>query len=63
VETREQKQLTYDEARRTIADDFVNYHRNRIARSVQEGLKKQYGVTICKDVWQRNLSSIGIESQ
>jgi hypothetical protein len=63
VETREQKQLTYDEARRTIADDFVNYHRNRIARSVQEGLKKQYAVTIYKDVWQRTLSSIGIESQ
>ncbi|MDP2886149.1 MAG: peptidyl-prolyl cis-trans isomerase [Ignavibacteria bacterium] len=63
VETREEKQLTYEEVRKTIADDFVNYQRNRIARSVQEGLKKHYGVTIYKDVWQRNLSSIGIESQ
>jgi hypothetical protein len=63
VETRVEKQLTYDEVRRTIADDFATSHRNRIAQSVHEGLKKKYGVTMYKDLWQRNLRSIGIESK
>jgi parvulin-like peptidyl-prolyl isomerase len=60
---REEKQLSYDAARKTISDDFANYHRERIGQSVREGLKRKYTVTIYNDVLQRIFSSMGINPQ
>jgi hypothetical protein len=60
---REAKQLTYDDVKKTIADDFVNYHRNKIAQSVEEQLKKKYVVNIYKDVLRQALLQIGINPQ
>ena len=60
---REEKQLSYDDAKKTIADDFANYHRERIGQSVREGLKKKYAVTIYNDVLRRIFSSMGINPQ
>ncbi len=57
---REAKQLTYDDVKKTIADDFENYHRSKIAQSVEEQLKKKYVVTIYKDVLRQALLQIGI---
>jgi len=62
VGRREEKQLTYEDATKTIAEDLATYHRDRIAQSVKELLKKQYVVKIDNDELQRNLSTIGISS-
>jgi len=63
VGMREEKQLSYDDVNKTIADDFANYHRERIAQSVREHLKKKYTATIYGDALRQNLSSIGISLQ
>jgi hypothetical protein len=63
VGTREEKQLSYDDVKKTIADDFAKYHRERIAQSVRERLKRKYSVTIYRDVLQKLFSSIGIIPQ
>ncbi len=61
IVTREEKQLTYDEAKKTIADDFTDYYRNKITQSVGERLKIKYSVIVYKDVLNQNLASIGIK--
>jgi len=60
---RDEKQLSYDDARKTISDDFATYHRERIGQSVRERLKKKYAVTIYNDVLQRMFSFLGISPQ
>ena len=60
VGVREEKQLSYDDVKKTIAADFANYHRERIAQAIADRLKKKYTVTIYKDVLQKDLMSIGI---
>lgn len=54
IETREEKQLTYDDAKKNLPDDFAKYHRERIAEIVRERLKKKYAdsVFIDKDLLQ-----------
>ena len=59
-EIREEKQLTYDDVKKTIASDFADYYRNKIAQSVAEQLKKEYAYTIYKDTLQQDLLSTGV---
>ncbi len=61
--TRGDKQLTFDDARKSIVDNFRKYYRNRIAQSVTELLRKKYAVTIYGDVLRQNLISSGINPQ
>jgi parvulin-like peptidyl-prolyl isomerase len=61
--TRDDKQLTFDDARKSIVDNFRKYYRNRIAQSVTELLRKKYAVTIYGDVLRQNLISSGINPQ
>ncbi len=63
MEKRGERQLTYDDVKNSIASDFAEYYRNKIAQSVAEQLRKKYPVTIYKDVLQRNLLSGGINPQ
>jgi hypothetical protein len=60
---REAKQLTYDDVKNTIADDFMKYYRNKITQATAEKLKKKYVVTIYKHVLDQNLLKIGINPQ
>jgi len=62
VGVREEKQLSYEDAKKTIADDFVNYHRERISKGLREQLKKKYDARVYKDVLKKDLASIGITS-
>jgi hypothetical protein len=61
VGIREEKQLSYDEAKKTAPDDFANFHRDRISGTVRDRLKAHYGVAIDNDVFQKCLRSIGID--
>lgn len=60
---REERQLTFGDVRATIAADFADYYRNKIAHSVAEKLKRKYAVEIYEDVLRRDLISSGINSQ
>ena len=61
--TRDEKQLTFEDARKTIVDDFKDYYRNKIAQSVAEKLRKKYTVTIYNDVVKQNLAATGVNPQ
>ena len=63
IAIREEKQLTYDDVKKTIADECTNYHRKEITSRVEEQLKKKYIVEIYKDVLKQQLSSTGIKLQ
>ena len=63
VHTQEEKQLSYDDVKNRIAEDFSNYHRDRIGESVAARLKSEYSVTIFRDVLLKNLSPLGIKPE
>jgi hypothetical protein len=63
IGTQEEKQLSYEDVNKTIADEFANYHRERIALSVAEQLRRKYSVTIYRDVLKKHLLSMGINPQ
>jgi hypothetical protein len=62
VGRREEKQLTYDDVRGTIAEDFANYHRGIISRATRTALWKKYNVTLHPDVLRECLAAIGIKT-
>ncbi len=55
VELRPEKQLTLDEARETISDDFKEYEKKRLGSETVERLKTKYGFRIYDDVVRRNI--------
>jgi hypothetical protein len=59
---REEKQLTYEDVRGTIAEDFANYHRGLISRATRTELWKKYSVTLHPDVLRECLTAIGIKT-
>lgn len=61
--TREAKQLTFEDARKTIVDDFKEYYGNVIARYVAEQLGKKYHVQIYENVLKQNLAASGVHVQ
>jgi parvulin-like peptidyl-prolyl isomerase len=63
IAAQEEKQLTYKDVEKTIAGNFREYHRARIAKLVQEQLMKNHSVTIYDDVLKKDLSLIRINGQ
>ncbi len=61
VERREERQLYYPDVEKTIANDFAEYSRKRIAEENRELLQKKYPVTIFRDIAKKDLSAQGIE--
>ncbi len=53
---RPEKQLTYDDVRNSITEDFKNYHRNVIAKEVEERLKTKYKPVINEEVLAKLIS-------
>ena len=60
---REEKQLLYQDVEKTIADEFLNFNRERITHATEEHLRAKYPVIIYKDIFKQNLSFIGITAQ
>ena len=60
IATREEKQLLYQDVEKTITDEFVKFHRDKISRALEEQLKAKYPTTIHKDILEKHLSLIGI---
>jgi hypothetical protein len=56
VEKREQKQLTYDDVKNTIAKDYVEYSTRKLSDETAKQLRKKYNVTIYEDVLAKKLS-------
>lgn len=54
---RPEKQLTYDDVRNSITEDFKNFHRNIIAKNVEEMLRTKYKPVIIEDVLTKLISS------
>jgi hypothetical protein len=63
IARQEEKQLTYNDVERTIAETYKKYYKNEMTKRVEEQLKKKYPITIYKDVLKQNLSSLGIKSE
>ena len=61
IAIREEKQLSYKDVEKTIADVFKKYHREEIARATQDRLRRKYTVTVYTDVLDRELASMGIK--
>jgi PPIC-type PPIASE domain len=60
---REEKQLLYQDVEKTIANEFINFNREKITRAAEEQLREKYPVIIYKDNLKQNLSSLGITAQ
>ena len=56
VEARPEKQLTLDDARKSIAADFREFQMTKIGNETAETLKNKYGYTIREDVLMRNIA-------
>ena len=52
-----QKQLTYDEVKNRIVEDYKNYYRQKISSEVEKQLKSKYDVEIYEDVLSKKLST------
>lgn len=52
-----QKQLTYDEVKNRIVEDYKNYYRQKISSEAEKQLKSKYGVEIYEDVLSKKLST------
>ena len=63
VGIREEKQLSYEDVKTTIATVFTKYHRDEITRVTQDRLKEKYTVTVYTDVLNRELAAVGIKQQ
>jgi hypothetical protein len=63
INRQEEKQLTYHDAEKTIADDFVNHYRKIFSLATEEQLKKKYNVIIYQDVLRNALLSSGKNPQ
>ena len=57
IENTPEKQLTLEEARHRIPNDYKNAERQKLVNETAERLKKKYGFKVYKDVLTRNLSS------
>jgi len=60
---REEKQLLYQDVEKSIADEYLNFNREKITRATEEQLREKYPVVIYKDNLKQNLSFIGITTQ
>jgi parvulin-like peptidyl-prolyl isomerase len=58
IENTPEKQLTLEEARQRIPNDYKNAERQKIENETAERLKKKYGFKVYEDVLMRNISSV-----
>jgi hypothetical protein len=54
---RPEKQLTYDDVKNTIQEDFKNYYRRKIDEDIQERLKIKYNPVINQEVLAKLIST------
>ncbi len=60
VSKREEKQLSYDDVKSNIKDDFIKFYREKVTREIIEKLKVKYDVKIYYENLKSELSSEGI---
>jgi len=53
---RPEKQLTFDDVKNTITEDFKNYHREKIEKEIEEQLRSKYQPVINEDVLAKVIS-------
>ncbi len=58
-----EKQLTYDEVRKSIADDFIKYHRKQISQEVTKYLYDNYEVNINEKLLAKAIKSLSDEKK
>ena len=58
VAVRPEKQLTYDDAKDKVINDYKNYYRRLLEDETEAKLKEKYGVKIFEDVLASNLSHV-----
>ncbi len=58
-----ERQLTYDDVRKSIANDFINYHRKQISQQVTQYLYDNYEVTINEKVLAKAIKSLSDEKK
>ncbi|HQM36956.1 MAG TPA: peptidyl-prolyl cis-trans isomerase [Candidatus Marinimicrobia bacterium] len=58
-----EKQLTYDEVRKSIADDFIKYHRKQISQEVTKYLYDNYEVNINEKLLAKAIKSLSDEQK
>lgn len=63
ITKQEEKQLTYNDVERTIAETYKKYYKNEMTKRVEEQLKKKYPAIIYNDNLNRKLVSMGINQQ
>ncbi|MCX7798276.1 MAG: peptidyl-prolyl cis-trans isomerase [Melioribacter sp.] len=60
VYKREEKQLTYDDVKENIRNDYMKYKKEKFSVELNNRLKNKYGVRVFDDVLKEKLASIGI---
>ncbi|MEJ5352324.1 MAG: hypothetical protein WHS65_12120 [Melioribacteraceae bacterium] len=60
VYKRDEKQLTYDDVKDKIKNDFINYHKEQKSEELIKQLKDKYGVKIYDNILKEKLLSLGI---
>jgi parvulin-like peptidyl-prolyl isomerase len=53
---RPEKQLTFDDVKNSIVEDFKNYHRKKLEKDVEERLKNKYNPVINEEVLAKIIS-------
>ncbi len=56
---RPEKQLTYPDVEKTIADDYKNYYRQKIEKKIENDLRSKYDVKVFDNVLKEKLASVG----
>lgn len=54
-----EKQLSYADVQKSIADDFTKYHRDRISREVNQNLRNKYRIKVYDNVLTEALAVAG----
>ena len=52
----EERQLSFDEVRDRVEEEFLDHHRSRLAEEVAERLRQRYPVKVHPDVLERHLA-------
>jgi parvulin-like peptidyl-prolyl isomerase len=53
---RPEKQLTFDDVKNSITEDFKNYHRKKIEKEIEESLRSKYQPVIYEEVLAKIIS-------
>ncbi len=53
---RSERQLLFEEVKGKAEEEFIRYHRQRLAREVEERLREKYSVTVYEDILKKRLT-------